>query len=51
MVKLAINVDHVATLRQARDKTKQDLARAQTELKQGLSIKQEASLVVMGYLK
>ena len=40
----------LTALRQATEKVKQDLAKAQTELKQGLSVKQEAMLVLMGYL-
>jgi hypothetical protein len=38
-------------LRQAREKDKQELAKAQQALKQVLSIKQEALLVVMGTLE
>lgn len=40
----------LAALRQAKDKVKQDLAKAQAELKQGLSINHEAALVIMGHL-
>lgn len=40
----------LTALRQAKEKTKQDLAKAQTELKQGLNINQEATLVLWGYL-
>ncbi len=40
----------LTALRQAKTRAKQDLAKAQTELKQGLSINQEATLVLMGYL-
>ena len=40
----------LAALRQAKEAAKQDLAKAQAELKQGLSIEQEARLVIMGYL-
>jgi hypothetical protein len=40
----------LTALREAREKAKVELAKAQQELRQGLSLRQEAQLVLMGWL-
>jgi hypothetical protein len=40
----------LAALREAREKTKQELAKAQQDLRGGLTIRQEAQLALMGLL-
>jgi hypothetical protein len=40
----------LTALRDAREKTKQELAKAQQELRGGLNVRQEAQLVLMGLL-
>ncbi len=40
----------LTALREAREKTKQELAKAQQELRGGLNVRQEAQLVLMGLL-
>jgi hypothetical protein len=40
----------LTVLRQARDQAKQELAKAQAELKKNLTLQQEAKLVLVGYL-
>ena len=40
----------LATLRQAREKAKQELAKAQKELREVVTVRQEAQLVLMGLL-